>query len=230
MRVPLANGHSIVMCGAFALATAFGVNGVTGQEPHRIALSPVVGSSVRPDSVAVSTRIEQLVARRLSKAGFETVPAVEAAGIRARLLDSVGGYYSRMTGEIVEEKYRAVEAGTLAALKDRLGADAWLLLELVAATADFSGGKARWDGASEGVAPVGKGTVMALSLRGILLGGYGDTLFAGRAGIQVLQKVKDYQIVRVPPAKLLADDDRVEKATRMLVDSLRVRVRQKGQT
>jgi len=217
-----------VICAALTMAAAIGPDAALGQEIRRIALSPVEGASVRPDSMAASARIEELVARRLVKSGFETVPAIEAGGIRTRLLDSVGGYYSRLTGEVIEEKYRAVEAGTLGELKDRLGADAWLRLELVAVAADFSGGKARWDGASEGVAPVGKGTVMALSLRAVLLRGYGDTLYAGRAGIQVLQKVKDYRIVPVPPAKLLADEDRMEKAARMLVDSLALRVRQKG--
>jgi hypothetical protein len=210
------------------MAMAMGWEAALGQESRRIALSPVAGVAAMPDSMAASARIEGLVAGRLAKAGFESVPAVEAGGIRRRLLDSVGGYYSRLTGEIVEEKYRAVEAGTLAALKEQFGADSWLRLELVAVPADFSGGKARWDGASEGVAPVGKGTVMALSLQGVLLQGYGDTLFAGRSGIQVLQKVKDYQIVPVPAAKLLADRDRVERAARMLVDSIRTRLRQKG--
>jgi hypothetical protein len=228
MSVIAALRRIIVISALLAMVAASDPEGAEAQEIRRIALSPVAGASVRPDSTAASTRIEELVARRLVKTGFETVPAAEAAGIRSRLLDSVGGYYSRLTGEIVEEKYRAVEAGTLATLKDRLGADAWLRMELVAVPADFSGGKARWDGASEGVAPVGKGTVMALSLRGVLLRGYGDTLFAGRAGIQVLQKVKDYRIVPVPPVKLLADKERLERAAAMLADSIRARLPRKG--
>jgi hypothetical protein len=228
MRVFAGLGRSTLISGLLVMAAATIPEAALGQAIRRIALSPVAGASVRPDSTAASTQIEELVARRLVKAGFETVPATEAAGIRSQLLDSVGGYYSRLTGEIVEEKYRAVEAGTLATLKDRLGADAWLRLELVAIPADFSGGKARWDGASEGVAPVGKGTVMALSLQGVLLRGYGDTLFSGRAGIQVLQKVKDYRIVPVPPAKLLADKERLERAAAMLADSIRARLPRKG--
>ena len=228
MRVFARLGRSTLIPGLLVMAAAAIPEAAPGQAIRRIALSPVAGASVRPDSTAASTRIEELVAGRLVKAGFETIPAAEAAGIRSQLLDSVGGYYSRLTGEIVEEKYRAVEAGTLATLKDRVGADAWLRLELVAVPADFSGGKARWDGASEGVAPVGKGTVMALSLQGVLLRGYGDTLFAGRAGIQVLQKVKDYRIVPVPAAKLLADKERLERAAAMLADSVRARLPRKG--
>jgi hypothetical protein len=228
MRTSPALDRIALVSGAFAVVTAMGAGSASAQELRRIALSPVAGASAMTDSAAASARIEDLMARRLVKAGFETIPAGEAGGIRAHLLDSVGGYYSRLTGEIIEEKYRAVEGGTIAMLRDRLGAHAWLRLELVVIPADFSGGKARWDGASEGVAPVGKGTVMALSLRAVLLRGYGDTLFAGRGGIQVLQKVKDYRIIEVPQAKLLSDKDRVDRAVKMVVDSIQARLRPGG--
>jgi hypothetical protein len=213
---------------ALGIACAIGSGPALAQEVRRIALAPVAGAAAMPDSTAASSRIEALVTRHLAKAGFETVPSGEAGGIRARLLDSVGGYYSRLTGEVIEEKYRAVEAGTLAALRDRLGADAWLRLELIAVPADFSGGKARWDGASEGVAPVGRGTVTALSLSAVLLREYGDTIFAGRGGIQVLQKIKSSRIVEVPAEKLLADEGRLDRAVRLVVDSIRVRLRPKA--
>jgi hypothetical protein len=75
---------------------------------------------------------------------------------------------------------------------------------------------------------VGRGTVTALSLSAVLLREYGDTIFAGRGGIQVLQKIKSSRIVEVPAEKLLADEGRLDRAVRLVVDSIRVRLRPKA--
>jgi hypothetical protein len=211
-----------------AVALAIGAAPAPAQAIRRIALSPLGGFSALPDTTATRDRVEQQFATRLVQAGYESVPAAESAAIRRSLLDSVGGYYSRLTGELIEAKYLAVEGGTMTALRDRFGTDAWLRLYLVAVPADFSGGKARWDGTSEGVAPAGHGTVMALSLAAILLRDVSDTLFVGRSGIQVLQKVEDGELVPVKPAKLLTDQGRIDRACKALVDSLVARLRPKA--
>ncbi len=184
-----------------------------------IALSPVEIPDGLDDPGPVRALFDSLLAAELARAGFTVVPSHEAGGLWKRFVDSVHGFYSALTGELVEEKYRAVMGGTLRELKDRFHADAWLRPEIDVVAVDFEGGKARWDGTDEGVGSGTSGTVPALSLAVVALDMDGKEIYTGRGGIQVLRKgFKD-----VSREKLFKDAKRNLKALHLAIDSLLVR-------
>lgn len=155
---------------------------------------------------------ETAISERLAAAGFTVVPSVESGTSWERRLKEVGGFYDPITGDTVAVKYRAVRDGTVRELAVRFGATVWLRPSLELVVAQWKGGKASWDGASEGVAPVGKGHVPALTLVIVVEDTSGAIVSAGRGGVQVLSKVKGGRFVRVPADRLLADHRRVVKA------------------
>jgi hypothetical protein len=123
-------------------------------------------------------------------------------------VDSVQGYYDPITGEIVDSEYQAVHDGTLQELVGRLGARFWLRPFLEVLPVDFDGGKARWDGTSEGV-PARSGTLPAFSLVVSLEDSAGNEVVNGRGGIQLAAKEPNRPVAR---DKLFKDTNRVRKA------------------
>ncbi len=226
---------------ALSAAAATGVAPPARPAPlQTIALSPVGIPDGLDDPGPVRALFDSLLAAELARAGFTVVPSHEAGGLWKRFVDSAGftvvpsheagglwkrfvdsvqGFYSALTGELVEEKYRAVMGGTLRELKDRFHADAWLRPEIDVVAVDFEGGKARWDGTDEGVGSGTSGTVPALSLAVVALDMDGKEIYTGRGGIQVLRKgFKD-----VSREKLFKDAKRNLKALHLAIDSLLVR-------
>jgi hypothetical protein len=164
--------------------------------------------------------VESAIAERLAGAGFTVVPSAESGAAWERLMREVGGFYDPITGDTVAVKYRTVGDGTVRELAARPGATLWLRPSLEVVVAQWKGGKASWDGASEGVSPIGKGRVPALTLVVAVEDTSGTIVATGRGGIQVLSKVKGSRFVDVPVEKLLADDKRVVKAAGLALEPL----------
>jgi len=186
-----------------------------------IAVSPVEIPDGLADPQPARALFDSLIAAELMRAGLTVVPAHEADVIWKRLVDSVQGFYSALTGELVETKYRAVMTGTPRELRDRFQVDAWLRPEVELLSVDFEGGKARWDGTSEGMGSGSSGSAPALSLVVSVLDAAGTEIYAGRGGIQVVRKGSK----EVSRDKLFKDSKRNLQAVHLAIDSLLARVR-----
>jgi len=209
-------GRVVCLSAAFVIAGARRPSSIT-----TVALSPVEVPEGLDNPEPVRAWFDSAITSELVRAGVTVVPSREAGAIWRRLVDSVHGFYSAFTGERVSEKYDAVVMGTLRELRVRFHADAWLRPSVAVVAVDFEGGKARWDGASEGVGGGTSGTVPALSLVITVSDTAGRDLYAGRGGIQVLRKgFKD-----VPRDKLFSDSKRNLQALHLAIDSLVARVR-----
>jgi hypothetical protein len=185
-----------------------------------IALSPTRLPDGLENPEPVQVLFDSLLAGELGRAGLTVIPSTEAGAIWKRLVDSVQGFYSAITGERVEAKYRAVMDGTRHGLTGRFHADAWLRPRIEVVPVDFEGGKARWDGASEGMGNGSSGTVPALSLVVSVSDTSGTDIYSGRGGIQVLSKGSK----NVPRDKLFRDSKRNHQALHLAIDSLVARL------
>ena len=211
-----------VCCTCLALLLALAGARVRGPSPLKtIALSPVRTPDGLDDPEPARALFDSLLAAELGRAGLTVIPPSETGAIWKRLVDSVQGFYSALTGELVQAKYAAVMTGTLRDLRERFHVDAWLRPSIQVIPVDFEGGKARWDGASEGVGSGTSGTVPALSLVVTVSDTAGTEIYAGRGGIQVLRKGSKV----VPRDKLFKDTKRNLQALHLAIDSLIARAR-----
>src|SRR2546425_630769 len=181
-----------------------------------VALSPLDVPDGLENPEPVRALFDSLITSELVRAGLTVIPSREVGAVWRRLMDSVHGFYSPITGERVPEKYDAVRSGTLRDLKERFHADAWLRPRIQVVPVDYAGGKAFWDGASEGVGSGTSGTVAALTLVVALSDTTGSDVYIGRGGIQVLRKGSK----EVSRDKLFKDTKRNLQALHLAVDSL----------
>ena len=181
-----------------------------------VALSPLDVPDGLENPEPVQALFDSLITSELVHAGLTVVPSREVGAIWRRLVDSVHGFYSPITGERVQEKYDAVRTGTLRDLKEHFHADAWLRPRIQVVSVDYTGGKAYWDGASEGAGSGTSGTVTALTLVVALCDTTGSDIYIGRGGIQVLRKGSK----EVSRDKLFKDTKRNLQALHLAVDSL----------
>ncbi|PYP51799.1 MAG: hypothetical protein DMD45_06825 [Gemmatimonadetes bacterium] len=207
-------------CLAFTLAVALAA--ARGAAPIKtIALSPTRLPDGLDNPEPVRDLFDSLLAGELAHAGVTVIPSTEAGAIWKRLADSVHGFYSAITGERVEAKYRAVMDGTRRELADRFHADAWLRPRIEVVPVDFQDGKARWDGASEGMGRGSSGTAPALSLVVSVSDMSGTEIYSGRGGIRVLSKGSK----NISRDKFFEDSKRNLQALHLAIDSLAARLR-----
>ena len=186
-----------------------------------IALSPVRVPDGLEDPEPASALYDSLLAAELGEAGLTVIPSREAGAIWRHFVDSVQGYYSALTGELVQAKYDAVMKGTRRALNERYRVDAWLRAAIQVVDVRFAGGEAIWDGTSEGMGGGSTGTVRALSLVVSVLDTAGTEIYTGRGGIQVLSKGSK----AVSREKLFKDKKRNREALHLAIDSFIARAK-----
>ncbi len=184
-----------------------------------IALSPVQAPDGLEDPAPASALFDSLLAAELGQAGLTVIPSRETGAIWQHFVDSVQGYYSALTGELVQAKYAAVRTNTLRALRDRFRADAWLRPTIQVVSVRFAGGEAIWDGASEGMGGGSSGATVALSLVVTVSDTAGTDIYIGRGGIQALSKGSNV----VDRSKLFRDRKRNLQAVHLAIDSLLAR-------
>ncbi|HET7791573.1 MAG TPA: hypothetical protein VFK78_12335 [Gemmatimonadales bacterium] len=175
-------------------------------------------------------RLDSLVAQRLRDAGFTVIPAESSEAVWNRQVDSVGGFYDTYTGKLVQEKFKAVRAGTLREMRTRFRADAWLHPVLQVRTASFDGSQVDWDGVREPSGAVGgairllfgsdAGTTSALSLMVQAEDMDGKTFYTRAGGIQLLMKVYREGLLPVPRETVFAVDSLSVRAVRIALDAL----------
>jgi hypothetical protein len=182
---------------------------------------------------AVKSRIADLLAEELMAAGFNVVPRAEVKRVAAAIREAAGPIYDPVTGKPDSAKVAAMEEAFRAAVRDSLGADAFLDPDVVVERAPFAGGKARWDGTSQTVQGLGsqmlmavvglekKGVVPALSVCiKVMDEPNGTLLYHHHGGLEVLA---DHALRQVAASELFADDSRTVNAVTLALAPLRGR-------
>jgi hypothetical protein len=173
---------------------------------------------------------DSLVVVQLEAAGFAIIRPETTAAVWRHIRDSVGGFYDRYTGRLLDDKLGAVTVGTLALLRERYHAAAWLRPFVTLVHAPFAGGKVKWDGVEEGSGGRGglggfllgehSGTLPALSFTVFLDDSAGRTIYHGVGGLQLAARLEEGRIVDMPPDSLLTDDAAIVRAVHLALDSL----------
>jgi hypothetical protein len=177
-------------------------------------------------------KFDSLITAELRAAGFTVVPPDESAAIWKRVTDSLGGLYSVATGERDTIKQKVARAVTMAELRTRFQADAWLHLQIVIASAKFDRGDAQWDGAKQSYQSFGKkfltalfgggtyGKTAALSVSVELEDMLGKDLYVNQGGLQLYMVPSGQEWVTIPSRELYGDPARNANAVRLALAPL----------
>ncbi|CAN5130138.1 hypothetical protein BH24PSE2_BH24PSE2_22530 [soil metagenome] len=183
---------------------------------QRIALMPTGIAIPVENSGAVASQYEALVTARLQAAGFAVIPSSAYHAIHAELAE-------RMGGELDDAQRQAVKAHAKRELLVRHAGDALLYPLISLVGVDSPGHSATWHGIEEPTgsfaagmrAPAGARTLPALSFIAVLTGIGGDSWYAGAGGVQLLARMEDDRLVKVPARDLLTDERRNERAVEL---------------
>lgn len=196
-----------------------------------IALAPVGVPRDLEDPDQVKAKFEPLIEAKLREAGFTVVPSRETAGIFEKMNKQVGGMFDPVTGKRDEAKFKTLREHTLRELESKFKADAVLYPNIRAGIANFAGGQANWDGASESLATTAgfwgqlgvgqfRGTTGALSLIVTIENIHGVDAYVNAGGIQLISKLSGGNFVRVPRSQLFADEARNTAAANIALGPL----------
>ncbi len=210
-----------VVAGALALAPS----PVTSQQaaaPSVIALLPTRLPPATPRADSIRAMFDSLIAAELRAAGYATAPCVATEAAWRGSVDSIGGFYDRVTGAIVPERLRAACAATVARLREAHGAQALLTPVVLVHRVNTDQGVARWDGVRQRVEGAGWSTVDVLTLAVRTTDSTGAVMQCGRGGIRALVKFNAWSGARkpLPPEQYFDDHERNVAAVRRALASL----------
>jgi hypothetical protein len=197
---------------------------------HRLGLAPLeIGAIGQHDQA--QARYAELLKSRLTKLGFEVVPADDYATRWEDELKSAGGFYDPFTGRADDTKRRALRARVVGAMRDLHAVDAVVVPAIEARNAHYHDDYATWDGGKElttatksGLgalfSPSHYGYVQALSLRLRFVDGDGAYLYEGLGGIQLAEHLEGQRHVPVPQSDLFVDPAKDEQAVEVALGGL----------
>ena len=197
----------------------------------RVGLIPLSRPLVTGSDPESSTRVEAALRHALEQAGFTVVGSDAYTKAYDRFNHAVGGIYDPMSGNARKNAYQGVVSNAVREFftQEQLGCIAYVrALDIKATTSDNF---ANWDGAVEYIdgqanstlmrvwsGNTGNGTLPALSLNLQLLNSEGKVIFSRSGGVQLLAYFDRHHgttgsdFLMVPRAKLLLDDQRIERA------------------
>jgi len=176
------------------------------QTARTLVLAPVVGPSgiEVPDSLLL--HFDTLIEDALVVAGYECVPGGEYTAVWERILGQMDGLYDVETGELDDFRFEVARDQLVQDLIEMYHPDYVVYPEIWIVEAAFSGGVAKWDGASEPLVGIGTrvlnvidallnqydgflrpGVVDALSLGVVVENVEGVEIFQNVGGIEVLK-------------------------------------------
>lgn len=199
-----------------ALIAGVGVRSpLRGQSPpHKIVVLSPLTLPEGLDSLPQAAVVESLLTAELTAAGYTVIPSRDAGVIWKRLVDSVQGFYSPLTGDLDSAKYRAVHDGTHREVFAQHAGALWLRDSVTVVIVEWSG-NAEWDGMKERVGHDGSGgKVPALTLVIEMEDSAGAIAATGRGGLQVLLKSDGDSYSRVPMKEIFGDVKRMRKGVR----------------
>jgi hypothetical protein len=200
-----------------------------------IALDPTCACGVPQELTAVDPdrgRFDSLLTLTLHNAGFTVVPPSESQAIWKHVTDSLGGLFNPTTGERDSSKFAQTRMLTMQVLRSRFHADGWLHPIIVAVSAKFAGGSAKWDGTSQSYMSFGKrflaslvggmtyGKTPALSLYVEMEDMRGNVLYRNAGGLQLYELPSGQDFATIPLSQLYADTLRNRTAVHLALGPL----------
>jgi hypothetical protein len=183
-----------------------------------------IDAAEHPQPERVQALYEKQLIEALVKAGFRVLPSATYAQAFDASAHEVGGIYDVITGKVVPEKSKAMDAALKRRLREEHAVDAVLTprIELVTATYDQKG-DARWDGVTQSVFKTeygwnGKaysGQQPALSLGVRLEDMNAQHLYSSRAGVELTALFISGGFERLPREELLLDQTKSSRAVEL---------------
>jgi hypothetical protein len=190
---------------------------------RRVALLPPRLPEWLGDRPDARSTIEDEVSRFFSAAGFELIESAAYQAEYDRLNREAGGIYDVVTGELREDRARAVHESALREVVSKRSADGHVLIEVIDRSAEFFRKRATWDLVTDSTNHSGEGSLPALSLQVRMVDAAGATLFMRRGGIQLTSysvPERGPVLPRVRPADLLRDPARIRRAAHLITQPL----------
>jgi hypothetical protein len=214
---------------------ALGFSGVSRDEAlaqcKRVGLLPVAKPALAGVESEASIRIEAATTKALEAAGLEVVGPDSYTKAYDRFNKAIGGVFDPMTGAARKDAFSTVyqNAAREFFTQERLGCI--VMVRAVTVRSNTSNNFATWDGAVEYIdgqangaltrfmfGNNGLGALGAVSLSLQLYNREGKLLFSRNGGVQLAMYMdrqhgaQNSDFLRVPRAKLLQDDKRIERA------------------
>lgn len=189
-----------------------------------VALTPVDAPEAVKMPDFAEAIIQEEIAKRLRKRGYEVIPASVLGDIRETMRQQVGGYQDAKTGRVVTARMQAVREHGHRELLFRHQVDAIAVIRIRVVKADYQNDNAKWDGTRQRVTHKGggrfKGTISASSVSISIFDRKDKLLFTNRGGLEVLLKRDRQQLVPLPPEAYFKDEKRIRKAAQRAVSPL----------
>lgn len=192
------------------------------EQPARIALRATRLPKQLDGRAEVKRLIDSLVTARVLSMGYGVVPQDTTMNLSQRVIDSLGGLFDPVTGQIEQAKATTASQAVLAQLGTRFGAHYQLYPMVVPNTIPFRGSKAEWLGTEEetggrgGLGGVILGTqagrIGVLNFGVIVEDLTGNDVYREVAGIQLSNKLVGGKLVALPMDSLLTNQDRIASA------------------
>ncbi len=207
-----------------------------------IAIAPLTLPPDVSDQAPVAAKFEALIADKLRAGGYAVVPAKDFTAVFEKVKSTQGSYFNVITGKYDEAKYRAILEQTRQqfSAQRHIEVNAVLYPHMEAVRAEWHDDTANWDGNSEPVAPDGRsgekksflsvlapgrhGTVAAYTLTLAIQDMHGNTIYAGKGGVQLLQKLFGHTVTSVSRAELFANNERNRTAVQLALGRITARL------
>lgn len=174
---------------------------------------------------------EDEIVRRLKRKGYKVIEPDAYKAIKEPLKASMGGMYDPETGELLEEKYEALNEHVKREYLSKYDVDAILISAIVVVKASWNRNIASWHSVTQSStgregfwanfnAPQAYGTVPALSLLVVLEDTNGEDYYANFGGIQLAQLINGTRFVDVPKYQLLSKRLKNKNAVSIAMDPL----------
>lgn len=203
--------------------------------PTRIAVQRVFLPGPLKTKTEAGRLIDSLIWARLDSMGYSLVSPDSTEAMHQHAVDSVGGLFDPVTGQVDRRKAAAAEHLYLELMARDAGVDFALTPSIVVEPVSFRGSKVEWLGTSEGTgAPGGveaaflgtyEGRLAALDFRLVIDHRTGGEVYWRTTGIQLAQKVGKGDLVMVPLDSMLTDRGRVVASVELAMQPLPDRVR-----
>jgi hypothetical protein len=184
-----------------------------------------------PDPEPVLAEFDSLLAAGLQRLGYSVIRPQEYEAIWAKLAVEAGGFIDPETGARDEKRMAVAMFETIEELRADFEIDAVMFPDIVVVEAQFAGGRAVWDGASQKIQTGGAmssftsgsqhGVLGALSFRLSMRGPGGAPVFLNSGGIEVLDKLSGKEFISVPRQELFADKKRNQEAVKTALEPLK---------
>ena len=183
------------------------------------------------DRETIAQQFDSALTAGLRSAGYTVIPRAQVDPLWHSLADTAKLFDAR-TGQSDSVTSLALRRAMAREVKQRFGADAWLLPGFYVRTARYESGWCHWDGAKQYVQSKGEllkmallsrtksGKVPALSARVAIIDSTGRSVYVNYGGVSALVRVTTKGIEDIGSEQAFADAERNVNAVRLALEPL----------